>query len=235
MNAEAFYSLQGPLEIMPTGRQMRMAKLLGFPALVRSNGADARSLLDRFGIDPRFISDPDHYVDSKLVVDLFEHCSSAFNAPLFGLQLARHQEPDVFGCVAALCRAAPSFREALQCFVEYIPVAHSPAASLELVEGQHTAELRWHAHCDLRHNNQANYQALLLDLKLLRQIGGPAFRPLHANLAVDTRIRSIDEIERRLGCRFRYSGTWNAIAFPVEMLDRPVASANRVVFRLLSG
>lgn len=234
MGIDDFYSLDGPLDAMPTGRQMRAANLHGFPTLVRSRGADPRALLERHGIDPHVIRDPDHYIDSKSVVELFEYCSSTFNDPLFGLQLAQLQEPDVFGCVTALCRAAPTFREAINSFMDYIPISHSPATSLELVEGPKIAELRWYVHSDLDHNNQANYQAALLTIKLLRQLGGPNFRPSYVSLVTDAHLKNTHELERRLGCRF-HTAKENAIAFPTEALDQLVGSANRLVFKLLGG
>ena len=121
MGDRHFFSLDGPLDALPTERQMRIANLSAFPGLVRSLGADPRPLLERHGIDPLLIRDQDHYVDCKSVVDLFEHCSALFNDPLFGLKLAQNQEADVFGCVTALCRAASSVRESLGCHLQPAP------------------------------------------------------------------------------------------------------------------
>src|SRR5215469_2725177 len=108
-----FYSLEGPLDPLPAERQMRTANLSGFSDLVRNLGADPRWILEHHGIDPRVIRDPDSYIDCKCLVDVLEYCSLSFNDTLFGLRLAQQQDPDVFGCVAALCRAASSFREGL--------------------------------------------------------------------------------------------------------------------------
>lgn len=235
MSQSHFYSLDGPLELMPTERQMRIANLGAFPSLARIKGADARSLLERHQIDPRDVRDPDHYIDCKSFVDLLEDCSATLNDPLFGLQLAQMQEPDVYGCVTALCRSASTVREAIDCLVEYIPVTHSPAALQELIVGDEIAELRWGVRTDLGCNKQANYHAALLNVKLLRQLGGKNFRPSYVSLSVDARNRDVEELERQLGCRFRATATENAIAFPVEMLDMHVASANRLLFKLVGG
>lgn len=235
MTNNNFYTLEGPLELMPTERQMRIANLSAFPSLARRLGADPRSLLERHDIDPLIVRDPDHYIDCQSYVDLLEDCSSTFNDPLFGLQLAQLQDPDVYGCVTALCRAAPTVREAIDCLVTYIPVTHSPAAMQELVIGRETAELRWGVRTDLGSNRQANYQAALLTLKLLRQLGGHDFRPNYVNLSVDTLHKDIDALERQLGCRFHSRANENVIAFPVEVLDQRVASANRLIFKLLGG
>ncbi len=235
MNESHFYSLDGPLELMPTARQMRIANLGAFPALARTRGADPRSLLERHHIDPLVVRDPDHYIDCQDFVDLLEECSATFNDSLFGLQLAQLQEPDVYGCVAALCRAASTVREAIDCLVKFIPVTHSPAAMQELYVGEKTAELRWGVRTDLGCNKQANLHAAMLNVKLLKQLGGKDFQPSYVNLAVDVRHRDIDELERQLGCRFHATATENAIAFPAEMLEHRVASANRLLFKLVGG
>lgn len=230
-----FYSLDGPLESMPSERQMRIANLSGFSDLVRHHGGDPRGILERHDIDPRVLRDPDHYVDCTSVVNVLEHCSSSLNNPLFGMILAEHQEPDIYGCVTALCRAASTMREAVNSFIDYIPVTHSPATCLELVEGSDIAELRWWVRTDVGMNKQANLQATMLNIKLLSQIGGAAFKPSYVNLSVDARSRDIYELERHLGCRFHSTATENAIAFPVELLDRRVATSSRLVYKLLGG
>src|SRR3546814_6106257 len=108
------YSLSGPLDSMPSERQMRTANLSSCAELVRQYGADPRSIREQHGIDPRALRDPDFYIDCKSLVDVFEYCSTTFNDSLFGLRLAQLQEPDVYGCVTALCRAAATMREALE-------------------------------------------------------------------------------------------------------------------------
>jgi AraC-like DNA-binding protein len=235
MGDTSFFSLDGPLDSMPATRQMRIANLAGFAGLVRSRGADPIALLERHAIDPHVVQDPDHYVDCKSVVDLFEYCSTSLNDPLFGLHLARIQNPDVFGCVAALCRSASTVRESVDSFIDFIPVIHAPDVILELVEGKETAEIRWSVGTDLGFNNQANYQAALLDLKLLQLVGGPGFRPSYVNLAVDARPQDMAELEERLGCRFNKTKSENAIAFPTRLLDQPVTSSSRLLFKLLGG
>ena len=229
-----FFSLEGPLDSMPTAGQMRAAHLQGFGDLVREMGVDPRPILERHGIDPRSIRDPDAYIDTKSLVNMLEYCSSSFNDSLFGLRLAEQQDPDVYGAVTLLCRASSSFREAVTSFIDFIPVVHSPVAVLELVEGKETSELRWHMQTDLGQNNQAQYKATALTLKLLRQVGGRNFQPSYVKLAVDNLKKDVPEIVNRYGCAF-HKASHNAIAFPTAMLNQPVRSSNRLLFRLLGG
>jgi AraC-like DNA-binding protein len=235
MHNNDFFSLEGPLDSIPASRQTRSANLAGYPGLIRSLGGDPLPLLERHGLNQQAIRDPDHFIDCKAVVDLLEDSSTALRAPLFGVQLAQRQDPEVFGCVATLCRAAPTVRDALASFIEYIPIVHSPEAMLELVEGAETAEIRWRVGHDLGTNHQANYKAALLNLKLLRMVGGRNFRPNYVNLAVSPRSADIAELEQQLGSKFNPTTGDNAIAFPVSVLNQAVASSNRLVYRLLGG
>jgi len=236
MHKSAFFSIEGPLDTLPAPGQMRTANLSGFSALVRGHGADPVDLLARHAIDPVALRDPDRFVDCKSVVDLFEDSSSALNDPLFGLHLAQVQDPEVFGCITTLCRAAPTVRESVASFIEYIPVVHSPQALIELVEGpDETAEIRWRVGSELGCNVQANYKAAMLNLKLLRQVAGRGFRATAVSLAVKPGARQVEELEQQFGCRFQATRDLNVIAFPKATLDRPVATANRLVFQLLGG
>jgi AraC-like DNA-binding protein len=235
MSGNFFYALEGPLDSVPAGRQMRIANLGGLPDFVRKLGSDPRSILERHGIDPRMLRDPDSYINCESLVEVFEYCSTLFKDPLFGLRLAERQEPDLYGCVTALCRAASSFREAIDGFIKYIPVFHAPLTVLELVESAHIAELRWGVRIDLGSKPQGNLQAVLLNMKLLRLLGGPAFRPSYVNLAVDARPKDIPEIEKKLGCPFHNRAATSAIAFPVEFLNQPLASSSKLLYRLLGG
>ncbi len=235
MANDSFYSLGGPLDSMPVEGQMRSANLSGFPYLVNNCGGDSRAILERFSIDPWLARDPDHYIECKSLVDMLEYCSQLFNDPFFGARLAKLQEPDVYGCVTALCRAAPNVEEALNSFINYMPVVHSPNFEMQLVVGAEETELRWYVPDTLGDNYQANYQAVVINLKLLRQIGGPAFRPLRTRLRTHLPDRDLPELEKHLGCPAVKTQDENAIVFATDVLKQPVPSANRLLYKLLGG
>ncbi len=235
LSLKPFFSIERPLDLMPNGRQMRIANLGAFPRLAKAFGVDHRRLLERHAIDPQEIQSPDQLIDCKDFIELLEECSSSVNEPLFGLRLAQLHEPDVYGCVIALCRAAATFRQSLESFVKYLRVTHSSASVQELVEGKQTSEYRWYVRTELGCNQQANYHATLLIIKLLRQIGGPNFRPSYINLTVDARSKDIAKLEQLFGCRFHCNVSNNSIGFPTEFLDRRIPSSSRVLYTLLSG
>jgi AraC-like DNA-binding protein len=230
-----FYGIEGPLDGTPGEGQLRAANLRGFSDFAQRRNADPQRILDRHGIDMRALSDPDSYVGAQALVDAFEYCSELFDDPLFGLHLAQEQDAEVFGCITALARSAADFRTAITALTEYLPIVHSPEAAPELLEGENGAELRWGVVHDLGINDQANLQAVVLQMKVLRQIGGPRFQPRYVELAVSPRPCDIAEIERALGCQLRTRSHINAIGFAASQLDHPVPSANRLLYRLLGG
>jgi len=230
-----FFSLEGPLDVCPSAGQMRAGNLSGFHTLVQRYGADPRRMLERHDIDPVVFADPDNFIDCSAAVSALEDCRARFDAPLFGLELAALQGPDVFGCVAALGRAAPTFRQGLQGIVDYLPVTHSREGELEIVATRATAELRWRGHGDFATIEQANYQALILNLKILQMLGGPEFKPAYVDVTLNVPPRELDEIQSVVGCRVSGRREANAIGFSASVMERPVATGNRLLFSLLGG
>lgn len=237
------FTIEGPLDTAPAQGQMRAANISGFQSLVRSLGGDPRRILERHGIDPVAIADPDYFVDRAAAVSALEYCSAHFDEPLFGLRLAEAQSPEVFGCVTAAARVAPRVREGLQCYLDHLPVVHSADGALELIARGDLAELRWCAPPDFELSVQAVHQALLLDHKILSMLAGRNFRPAYATLAAHMRAKDAEAISHKLGCPLHTQAAVDAmgnpvayaLAFPIGMLDWPVPSADKVAFSVLGG
>lgn len=235
MGQDTFFSLDGPLDIAPGGGQVRAANFAGLADLARQFGRDARGIVERHGMEARVLTDPESLITPQQMADTLEYCSTLFDDPLFGLHMATVQDPEVFGCVTALCRSAPTIRAGIRCLIDYLPVVHAPDCEVVLIEGRETAELAWLVNADMGVNDQANYQAAMLNVKLLQSIAGPTFKPSWVSLSADTRTTDMPELERLLGCKVTSRSSHNSIAFPAHSLDQAVPSANRLLFRLLGG
>lgn len=233
-DANFFFGLEGPLDDPPGQGQVRAANLRGFIDFVRLRNGDPARILGRFGLDSRALADPDAHITCQQFADIMEYCAGLLDDRLFGLRLGQAQSADVYGPVTALCRACPDLRTALRAFVDFIPVAHSPDALVELVEEGEQAELRWEVKSDLGVNDQANFQALALNLKLLRLLL-PAFSPKAISLAMERTPQEAQEIEAVMGSPVQIRAARNAIAFSAKLLDERLPSADRLVYRLLGG
>ncbi|MDE8653514.1 AraC family transcriptional regulator [Novosphingobium album (ex Liu et al. 2023)] len=235
MDQPSFFSLDGPLDVAPGGGQVRAANFAGLARVARTMGRDARGIVERHGMEARVLTDPESLIAPQQLAETFEYCSTTFDDPLFGLHMATLQDPEVFGCVTALCRAAPTVRAGIRCLIDYLPVVHAPDCEVVLIEGRETAELTWLVNADIGVNDQANYQAAMLNVKLLQAMGGPGFKPSWISLSADSRATDVPELEKLLGCKVMSRSNRNSVAFPVHALEQPVPSANRLLFRLLGS
>lgn len=226
-------SVDGALDGVPGQGKIQAGYLRGFKRAVARLGGDPRAVLERHGIDPLAFDNPDHHLDCTAAVDLVEYCSRHLQDSLFGLHLAEHQDPDVFGCATTLARAAPTVREALRGLVAYVPVSASPECEMELAVGREVAELRWRTH--LSGGEQVNYQGLLLMMKTLQMLGGESFRPRYASLTFGVGRSDYQPLQERVGCRVHARAEANAVAFPADLLDCPIPTANRLLFNLLGS
>jgi AraC-like DNA-binding protein len=228
-------NVDGAFDVLPSHGTIQTGYLRGLVDLVRSRGCDPRKVLEHHDIDARTFEDPDQHIKCASAVNLLESCSSLLHDPLFGMRLAERQDPDVFGCAATLARAAPNLRLALQSLIDYVPVSASPECELEMVTGREIAELRWRTDTGLGESEQVNYQGLFLITKTLQSLAGPHFRPRYATLTFKIGRSALQPIQERLGCRVSGNAEAHAIAFPVEFLDQPIATSNKMLFSLLGG
>ncbi|CAN7194648.1 AraC family transcriptional regulator ligand-binding domain-containing protein [Phenylobacterium sp. LjRoot225] len=226
-------SVDGSFAAFPAQGQIQAGYLGGLKTLVRNLGGDPRKVLEHHDIDPLAFENPDHHIDCTAAVNLFEYCSRHLQDPLFGLHLAEQQDPEVFGCVMALARSAPTLRQGLQSLIDFVPLSASPECEMEVVTGREVAELRWRT--DLCEGEQVNYQGLLLLMKTLQMLGGEGFRPRYASLTFGVGRPNLQPLQDRLGCKVNGRSKANAIAFSADLLDRPIPSSNRLLFNLLGS
>jgi len=224
-----------PFRCGPPDGEMRAGHLRGFFELVSSYGADPRAIMERHTIDPVAFADPDSYVDCSAAVNMLEYCAERFNDRLFGARLARRQSVDVFGAPAALGRAAPTFGEGLRCVREYLPVVHSSEGALQFFSSRDRAEHRWTGDGLFETNVQGNFQSLILQMKMLQMLGGPEFRPDYVMLRAELNARDLGVLEDWTGCRVVPGQECNAIGFPIQMLDWPIQTSNKLVFSVMKS
>jgi AraC-like DNA-binding protein len=232
--AQFVFGLERALNSRPAQGEIQTRYLRGFNSLVSRRGADPRRMLERHDIDPAIFVDPDSQIACISAATMLEHCGSRLDDPLFGLHLADFQDPDVFGPVTALARAAPTFRQGLQCLTDYLPVFNSPEGEVEVLESASAVELRWRTRGELNDIQQPKLHGFMLMLKTLQMLGGSHFRPLHLRVGFELSSRGVRALEDRAGCKVLRSDV-NAIAVASDVLDRPIATSNSLVYELLGG
>lgn len=219
----------------PTQGKLRAGYLKGLNNFILSSGGNPSELLKREGIDPSVFDDPDYEIECLVAVNLLEHCSITLGDPLFGLRLAEYQDPDVLGCAMALASAAPNLRQAIECFIDYVPITTSPECELELVKSGNNVELRYKTNIGIGDKQQVYFHGLQLIMKALQMFGHQFFKPSYATLCFDVDRAGIRALEEKMRCKVYGKREVNAIAFPAELLDRPLPTANKILFSLLKN
>lgn len=233
---DSFFSLSGPIELTPGPGRTRAASFQKFFDYVLHLGGDPRAILERHDIDPLRVGDPEHHISSRAMVDTFQYCASTLDAPLFGFHLAELQSPDVFGCVSTLCRTAPDIRRAMQDFIDFLPVVHSPEYEVTLAEAGDVVELRWFRHSeDYDAYDQVNHHALLRVVNLFRSLAPDDFRLRYANISTALSADARARIEGGVGCTVHADQNVDLIGMEASSLSAPLPSTNRLVHELLSG
>lgn len=215
--------------------RMRSGHLRGILQFIRTRGGDPIAALERSGIGISVINDPDELVSCSAVVSILEDCSETLRDPLFGMRFGATQSADVFGSVAALGRAAATVSEGLRCFVDYLPIMHSSEGLLEVRGARQHGELRWVADGKFASNRQGNYQSAVLQMMILRMLGGKEFRPNYVTIIADVPANCRDELEQQLGCRVEGGSSHNAIGFDARVFDWPVQTSNRMIHALIES
>lgn len=228
-------NVDGPLDAIPGHGRIWGGYLKGLKNVIRNLGGDPYKVLEHQEIDPLTFEDPDHDLECAAAVNLMEYCSRSLRDPLFGLHLAEQQTPDCFGCATMLARSAPTFRQALHSFIDYVPVSASPECEMQLVATREIVELRWRTYSGLGETEQVNYQGLLLVMKTLQMLGGQHFRPRYATLTFGIPRSDVLLLQDRLGCRVNGRADANAIAFSADLLDCPTPNSNRMMYSLFGS
>jgi AraC-like DNA-binding protein len=232
-----YFNVEGPLHTpAPPGTIRAGYYFQGFKRLVQGHGGDYRRILDRYGIDPLAVEDPDHPVSCIASNDMLEYCSQHLKDDVFGLHLASCQDTEAYGLTSALARSAPTFGQAVRSLVEYLPILHFPGAALEFVVGNETAEFRWRPYANFGYDEQANYHALMLAARCFQALAGRNFRPSYVSSMTDNPRSEVQTaVEKEFGCKFFQNSTNNSIGFPIEFLEKPLRTSNKILFKLISS
>lgn len=132
---------------------------------------------------------------------MLEDCRFRFDDPLFGLEFAAAQDPDIFGTVMMLARTAPNVASAIQVFTERLPKVVSPDGYAETVQSSDIAELIWKPDPKLRSIRQINYHGIEMTLKVLRTFGSMDFVPRYVALSFSLSSAEAESLGSRVGAR----------------------------------
>lgn len=75
MAQATFFTLDGPLDLLPVDGQCRAANFAGLAGVARNFGRDARGIIERHGMEPHVLSHPESLNAPHQLADTFEYCT----------------------------------------------------------------------------------------------------------------------------------------------------------------
>jgi len=205
---------------------IRAAALQGFRRLVASVGGDADDLLRASGIDPVALASPDNRISYAGMIRLLEDCATRLRCPDFGLRLSSYQDIDILGPAAMIAHYSDTVGDSLRSIATYVYM-HSPGVGVQVLRsGPDHASLTFEVLIPgLRAERQINELSLGIGQSLLEMLVRPGFRCDHVQFTNrppgDRR-----PLLRRFGQNLDFGRSLNALTFPMEVLSRPVPTAN---------
>ncbi len=214
------------LKSRSTDPPIRAAGLLGFRRLVESMDADADTLLHAAGIDPEALASPDNRISYAAMIRLLENCARALPCPDFGLRLSTYQDIDILGPAAMIAHYSDTVGDSLRSIATYVYM-HSPGVGVQVVRADREhASLTFEVLIPgLRAERQINELSIGIGQSLLEMLIGPGFRCDYVQF-IHRRPDDLRPLMRRFGRNLSFGRSLNALTFPVEILARPVPTAN---------
>jgi AraC-like DNA-binding protein len=212
-----------------------MISLAATTGLIESMAAadiDVDNVLRAAGLDRALLSQSEGFIATAAFALVLEEAARASGDSCFGLRFGERFEPKDIGALTYVVLNSPTVGAAMQDAIRYVRI-HNRGATVWLTKEGRYGHLRYTlggSEVDSRHHH--NEFSMTVALKVLRAIAGPQWIPHEVQFAH----RAPDETSehrRVFGCESRFGCPFNAIAFEEDLLERPVAVADRRLYRIL--
>ncbi len=210
----------------------RVGPMVAVPSLLREHGVDPSVLLAEFGLESRFLDDPDNLIPLAARTRFLDRCAEAAQCPHFGLLIGQRAGISAFGVVGFLIQSAPDVRAAIRIGAEHYRL-QNPYAVTNFEERGRFASLSF---ASLQPGSADVTQ--LLDIAIatmfgiLRTLCGNHFRPTEVRVA-HARPRSIVPFRRFFQSPLSFDAPETGMVFDRHWLDRRLASADPLLHLMM--
>ncbi len=198
--------------------------------LAKELGVDFPTLLADAGVAPWTFEDADNSIPYHVLGRLLVACAEHANCGHFGLLVGTRFDPSSLGELNGLMKNCGSVREALALGASYLQVADQGAMFIQLDVRDGRTATGWALFAgDIPGASHIQDAALAIQCRLLRELCGPAWRPLLTRLS---RSRPADTRPYRaaFGMNIEFDADLSAVVFDSYWLDQPISGANSEAF-----
>ena len=228
---------EGRIAVKLAAPTINLASIVhGLEAYMRARGADAGEALRRAGLEPEDLSDPERRVPLMRYLELLEICAELLSDRQFGLKFGAQYEPRHAGVVGNIALASRTVGEAFETIGRYLPtMVDATVHGIEVSDGLAFVYSYYIDPLMMSYRQKGDW-AIAFACNLMRVgLGDPRWTPrevLLPQLAEETpaerRVRA--EI---MGDTIRVGHPWAGIRFDAALLERPMATADAMIERLM--
>jgi AraC-like DNA-binding protein len=212
---------------------VRVGPLLMIPALLAERGFDAADALRKVGLDPRLLDNSENRVSFDALGRLIETCIELTGCSHFGLLIGEQFEIESLGMLGDLMLHSPTVRDALRLATQHLEIHDRGSVALALDLGNSRAALGYALFSGrVPAAEQILDGAIAMQVRLLRRMCGPSFRPLVVQLS-HSRPRRIEPLRRCLGANLEFDAKLSSIVFDSQWLDHRIAGADPAKYAAL--
>jgi len=217
------------------GSYIRVAGLNGFEELVRSYGQDPINILDKVGLKPSMIREPNSLIDHDRYTNLLELAGIVCNEECFGLKLGAKQSIQTIGLTGVYMSKQRDIAQALLVAQKYIYI-HAESFIFQVNEvSDKLCEL------DVVRQNTQNIDraqksqlSICLICNVLTDLISPTWRPEKIKLKQNPSPQSKQLLIDILRCPVEFNSEKNAIYFSTVYLSyKPYYSEDDLVNQLI--
>lgn len=204
----------------------RSASLTNYVAIAQAAGLDPVTMLKEVGLDPACLDDPDLFVPSEAIGQLFERSAELSGWQDFGVRLAESREFLVLGPLAFLVREQEDVRSSLQMLIRFMHL-HNQSLQLWLEEGPTHAHLCFDYIGRTSPIRQSLGLSVTVVYRFLKQALPGTWEPQRVCFMHDAPIdRSV--YRRVFSSRVDFRESINGIVLKASDLQRPVLTNSRL-------
>jgi AraC-like DNA-binding protein len=205
----------------------------GFAETVSALGGDPTALLAAVGLPPE-LGDPEDWVSYSAFLNLLELAAQQTGCPHFGLELSRHQGPNMLGVVGFVIQQAPDVGTALAELARHFAY-HNQGAEVTVETREDTALLGFRVKDTAAVDSRQQYDLSIgVGINIMRLLCGPQWTPrgvyfMHSEPS-DPRV-----YRELLRCPLHFNWEANMMTLDSSVLRLPISQANPHLRRILEG
>jgi len=208
----------------------------GLDAYLRTRGADAQEALQRAGLEPGDMTDPDRRVPLIRYLELLEICADLLDDRQFGLKFGAQYAPRHAGVVGNVVLASRTVGEAFETMGRYLPtMVDATVHGLDVSDGMAFVYSYYIDPLMMSYRQKGDW-AIAFTCNLMRVgLGDPGWTPqevLLPQLAEETPAQRRTRAEI-MGDNIRVGHPWAGIRFDATLLKRPMATADTMLESLM--